>query len=70
MNGEHEARGTLAEVKDYMLRVRMDERDRERLDELAAHHELAAGAVVRMLIKQAHELLERERQADPKKTKR
>ena len=42
-------------VKDQMLHVRIDERDRERLDALAAHHELTVGAVIRMLVKQAHE---------------
>ena len=44
-------------VKDQMLHVRVDERDRERLRELAKHHEVTEGAVVRMLVKQAHEAL-------------
>lgn len=50
--------GSIGDVtKDYMLRVRMDERDRERLERLAAHHELPEAAVVRLLIKQAADAL-------------
>jgi hypothetical protein len=48
----------LAPVKDQMFHVRIDDRDRERLRALAAHHEVTEGAVVRMLIKQAAEALE------------
>ena len=44
-------------VKDQMLHVRIDDRDRERLDRLAKHHEMTAGAVVRMLIRQAVDAL-------------
>lgn len=58
---------TIADVKDHMIRVRVDERDRERLATLAAHHELPESAVIRLLIKQAAEALAAEQETKPKK---
>jgi antitoxin component of RelBE/YafQ-DinJ toxin-antitoxin module len=52
-------------VKDQMLHVRIDERDRERLDAIAAHFEMSAGAVVRMLIRKAADEIEA---PEPKKS--
>lgn len=57
---------TVPDVKDRSLRIRVDDRDRERLARLAAHHELNESAVIRMLIKQAAEALP----ADAKPTKK
>lgn len=56
----------LAPVKDQMLHVRVDERDRERLRALADHHELTEGAVIRLLVKQAFEGLP-DKKTKPKK---
>ncbi len=44
-------------MKEGMLHVRVDERDRERLAALAAHLELTESAVIRRLIKEAAEAL-------------
>ena len=44
-------------MKESMLHVRVDERDRERLARLAAHLELTESAVVRRLIKEAADAL-------------
>ena len=44
-------------MKTQMFHVRIDDRDRERLDRLAAHHEVNAATILRMLIKQAAEAL-------------
>ncbi len=44
-------------VKDQMLHVRVDDRDRDRLRALAEYHEQTEGAVIRMLVKQAFEAL-------------
>lgn len=59
----------MPDVKDQMLRVRVDERDRERLARLSAHHELPEAAVIRLLIKQADEALGSKPRRKPKPTK-
>jgi len=49
---------SIADVtKDRMLRVRVDDRDRARLERLADHHEMPEAAVIRLLIKQAADAL-------------
>lgn len=57
-------------VKDQMLHIRIDDRDRERLDALAAHFEASAGAVIRMLIKRAADELGVESPAKKSPTKK
>lgn len=60
----------MPDVKDQMLRVRVDERDRERLARLSTHHELPEAAVIRLLIKQAADALELDKpKKKPKPTK-
>jgi len=45
---------------ESVLRVRIGARDIERLQALAAHHELPVGTMVRLLIRHAAEALEAE----------
>ena len=44
-------------AKDIVITMRIDETDRARLETLAAHYEISASAVVRMLAKREVERL-------------
>lgn len=58
-------------MKTQMFHVRIDDRDRDRLEKLVAHHEVNAATVIRMLIKQAAEALpEEEPRATPRVAKK
>ena len=57
-------------MKTQMFHVRIDDRDRDRLEKLAAHHEVNAATVIRMLIKQAAEALPEEPKAAPRVAKK
>jgi hypothetical protein len=46
-------------AKEKMFKLRIDEADKARLDDLAAHYSAPAATVVRMLIKEKHEELAR-----------
>lgn len=43
--------------KDLMFKLRLDEDDRKRLDDLSGHYSAPAATVVRILIKEKHEQL-------------
>mgnify|MGYP003381003456 CR=1 FL=1 len=70
-NTEETPAATLpARMKTQMFHIRIDDRDRDRIARLAAHHEVNAATVIRMLIKQAAEALPEEPKATPRTAKK
>lgn len=49
-------------AKDLIFRLRLDERDKRRLEEVAASYLAPAATTVRMLIKKEYDRLQRERE--------
>jgi predicted DNA-binding protein len=57
-------------AKELMFKMRLDEKDRERLNLLAEHYSAPAATVVRILVKERADAVAREAQSLPKATKK